>query len=97
LDHVPGTVLDLIVDHLASWAIEEHHCDHPMCHFSTNYPGTSNFTPLSAELENMSLVNHLFRENVFHRKILPTLMLEFPEDIATIREQISEQSLSYVR
>jgi hypothetical protein len=97
LGHVPTTVLDLIVDHLASFAIEEHHCDHPICHFSADYPGTSNFTPLSLELANMALVNHAFRENVFHRKIMPTLMLGLPEDMAVVRKNVSEHNLTFVK
>lgn len=96
-DHVPIRVLDLIVDHLAVWAIEEHDCDRSTCHLSASYPGKSNFTSMSPELRNMSLVNRTFRENVLRRKIFSSLMLESPEDMANIRAMISAHSLSFVR
>lgn len=97
LDHVPGRVLDMIVDHLALWAIDEHDCGRPMCHFDRDYPGGNDFIPWSRDLESMSVVSHKFWESVFHRKILSNLMVDSPEEAEVIKEKLSEHSLTYVK
>jgi hypothetical protein len=96
LDHVPGLILDNIMDHLAVEATKTQSCDNTGCGY---HPQTTKplLIPFTRELRMMSLVNHGSRENVLRRKIMDVVVLHTTEQILLALSKFREESFGYIR
>lgn len=97
LDHIPGTILDIIVHCIEEDAVDLHSCAKcPDCLWITKPVGPI-YTPMSLELKNMSLVDHTFRKAILQKVILDTVALYDCKQITSALSYVREESFSYIQ
>lgn len=95
LDGVPGTILDIIVGHVAQQARQDHACVSTDCLCKrANDRSVINFTP---NIKNLSMVDNTFRHNVMSRLIFHTIEVGSRKNIIKLRKKVRECSLRSVR
>lgn len=96
LDHIPGTILDIIIECLSEDAVESHTCDKGSKCIFIPKSNRHILTPMSPQLKNMSLVDHGTRKVVLQKSILKTVVLHDAAHIASTLSRLRQSSLGYI-